>query len=588
MNHTWQSIEQALSTGMPLPLAQGATPDSLTNPDNLVNAANSAWQIIQEQVVPLVKDLVTAIAILIVGWIIAAFAAKIVRGILQKTEIDNRIAAWITGQKSENSAIPIEKWLSQAVFWAIILLTIIGALEALKLSVVSEPLQAFLRQISDFLPKFGGAALLLGIAWFLATVAKIAIPMGLKQIGLDEKLNQQVTDTTGAADADATDTDATDTDATPAPPSTQYSLSNTIANVVYWFIFLLFLPSVLSTLQLQGTLRPVQNLLDNILAILPNILGAVVIGAVGWFIAQIVRRVVTNLLAAAKADQLGEKFGISRSSTGQSLSWVVGTIVYVLVLIPTAIAALNALQIKAISDPAVGMLDDILAALPKILGAVLIMGIAFVVAKFVSELVSNILKGIGFDNVFYWLGLQSEAAAEATAASEDTDETPAEAAAALTTAEKIQQQSPSDIVGILVLVGILLLAATAAIDVLQIEALAKLVEGILIGAGSIVAGLIVFAVGLYLANFTFKLIASSGGKQARILAQAARIIIITFAGFMGLQQIGIATKIVHLAFGLLMGAIALAIAIAFGWGGRDVAGELLREWLAAFKQSRDS
>ena len=577
MNQTWQSIEQALGAGMPLLLAQGtSTSDSIANPDNLVDAANSAWQIIQAQVVPLVKDLVTAIAILIVGWIIAAIAAKIVRGILKKTEVDNRIAAWITGQKSDSSNIPIEKWISQAVFWAIILLTIIGTLEALKLSVVSEPLQAFLRQISGFLPKLGGAALLLGIAWFLATIAKIAIPMGLQQIGLDEKLNQQVSDTAGAADADASS----------EAPKNQYSLSKTIANVVYWFIFLLFLPSVLSTLQLQGTLRPVQNLLDNILAVLPNILGSIVIGAVGWFIAQIVRRIVTNFLAAAKIDQLGEKFGISRSSTGQSLSWVVGTIVYVLVLIPTAISALNALQIEAISKPAIDMLNKSLAVLPDILGAVLIMIIAFVVAKFVSELVVNILKGVGFDNVFYWLGLQSESAAESTAASEDT-ETPAEAAAALTTAEKIQQQSPSDIVGILVLVGILLLAATAALEVLNIPTLNQIVEKIISGAGNILIGIIVFAVGLYLANFVFKLIASSGGKQARILAQATRIIIIAFVGFMSLQHIGVATDIVKLAFGLLLGSITLAIAVAFGWGGRDIAAEHLREWLAAFKDDGD-
>ena len=55
---------------------------------------------------------------------------------------------------------------------------------------------------------------------------------------------------------------------------------------------------------------------------------------------------------------------------------------------------------------------------------------------------------------------------------------------------------------------------------------------------------------------------------------------------MALQQMGVATDIVNLAFGLLLGAIAVAIAIAFGLGGRDVAGDQLREWLGAFKQHR--
>jgi hypothetical protein len=99
------------------------------------------------------------------------------------------------------------------------------------------------------------------------------------------------------------------------------------------------------------------------------------------------------------------------------------------------------------------------------------------------------------------------------------------------------------------------------------------------------SGLVVFAVGLYLANLAFNLIASSGSGQAQILGHAARIAIIAFIGAMALRQIGVATDIVNLAFGLLLGAIAVAIAIAFGWGGKDIASEQMREWLTSFKQA---
>jgi hypothetical protein len=80
------------------------------------------------------------------------------------------------------------------------------------------------------------------------------------------------------------------------------------------------------------------------------------------------------------------------------------------------------------------------------------------------------------------------------------------------------------------------------------------------------------------------LVSSMGTGQAKILAQAARISVIIFVGAMALQQMGVAPDIVNLAFGLLLGAIAVAIAIAFGLGGRDVAADQLREWLASFKQ----
>jgi hypothetical protein len=132
----------------------------------------------------------------------------------------------------------------------------------------------------------------------------------------------------------------------------------------------------------------------------------------------------------------------------------------------------------------------------------------------------------------------------------------------------------------------MLFAAVAAIDVLQIAALTAIVSGIVVISGRILGGLIVFAIGLYLANLVFNLITSSGSRQSRILAQIARIAIIALVLPMALQQMGIAGNIVELAFGLLLGAIAVAIALAFGLGSRDIAASQVREWLSSFKENR--
>ncbi|HBB34507.1 MAG TPA: hypothetical protein DC064_22635, partial [Cyanobacteria bacterium UBA9273] len=147
-------------------------------------------------------------------------------------------------------------------------------------------------------------------------------------------------------------------------------------------------------------------------------------------------------------------------------------------------------------------------------------------------------------------------------------------------------RTPSELVGIIVLVGIMLFATVAATDVLQIQALTAITIGIGAIASRILAGLIVFAIGLYLANLAFNLITSSGSRQSNILGQAARIAIITLVSAMALQQMGIASDIVNLAFGLLLGAIAVAIALAFGLGARDIAALQVREWLASFKDNR--
>jgi hypothetical protein len=102
----------------------------------------------------------------------------------------------------------------------------------------------------------------------------------------------------------------------------------------------------------------------------------------------------------------------------------------------------------------------------------------------------------------------------------------------------------------------------------------------------VLIGLVIFTFGLYLANLAFKLITSTGTRQSRLLGHTARISILVLVSAMALQQMGIAPNIVNLAFGLLVGGIAVAIALAFGLGGREVAGEQLRQWLQAFNEEK--
>lgn len=488
-------------------------------------------------------NLVFGIAALLVGYIVATIAASIAQKLLHRTSLDNKIATWITGSPQSN--LPVEKWIGGTVFWVIMLFAIVAFLQTIQLTAVSEPIRNLLSQVTTFLPKLLGAGLLLLAAWLLATIAKMVIIRGLGSLGLERRLGEQTGETQ------------------------QFAVTETVANALYWFIFLLFLPAVLSTLELEGTLQPVQQLLNQILSILPNIFAAILIGGAGWLIAQVVRRIVTNLVAATGADQLGRKFGLNQSQ--QSLSVIAGTLVYVLILIPTAIAALNALRIEAISQPAISMLTQILNAIPQIFTAVAILGIAYVIGQFVSEILTNILTGIGFNNVFQWLGMGSI-----------MNQTPA---AGQSIEEPTTSRTPSEFLGVVAWVGIMLFGAIAATNVLQIPALTQIISALTVVAGQVIYGLIVFAIGLYLANLAFSIISSSGNRQAKIVGQAARISIIALVTAMALQQMGIASDIVNLAFGLLLGAIAVAIALAFGLGGRDIAAEQVRSWLASFQDS---
>lgn len=558
MNETWQEITQPTWARIAA-LSDRIVAQAQPAPNPLADAERGINNLFQGSNI---GNLIWAVGILLIGLIVAALVSSLIGGLLKKTTIDNRLAAWITGRPDGEEAPQVEKWISTAVFWIIFIFFLVAFFNQLNLTAVSQPLNTFLNQITGFLPKLGGALIWLGIAWVLATVAKLAVSRAMRTFSVDERLNQQV----GTA-----------------PTERPLLLSDTLANALYWFIFLLFLPLILDSLEMQQALLPVNNLLNQILAAIPKILEAVLIGFVGWLLAMVVRRIVTNLLAAAGTDSLGARFGISRTSGGQSLSWIIGTVVYVLILIPTAIAALNALDIQAISQPAIAMLNDILSAIPKIFTAALILAVAYVLGRWIGDLVTNILTGIGFNNVFSWLGVQPKQSVRVTASPIhpiDPDAT------VLQPEPELPDRTPSEFVGIVVQVGIILFAVVAATDVLRIPALTAIVSGIVVIAGRVLSGLVVFAIGLYLANLAFNLIASSGTRQARMLGQTARIAVIAFVSALALQQMGIGSDIVNLAFGLLLGAIAVGIALAFGLGGREIASDQIRDWLAAFKQDK--
>ncbi len=507
-----------------------------------------------------------ALVLLVLGFVVALIAKAIVRGLLNRTNIDNRLVSWIASGQPGSEAPPIEKWISNVVFWIILIFAIVAFFNALQLESVSAPLNSFLQQIFAYLPRVGGAIVLMVIAWLVATLSKLVLTRGLARFNLDDRLAAQTDD----------------------PAASSFSLNETLGNALYWFVLLFFLPLVLDVLQLQGPLAPVQNLLDQILSALPKIITAVIIGGVGWLIARVVRGIVTNLLAAVGTDRIGTRVGLTRTAGGLSLSSLIGTIVYVLVLIPTAIAALNALDIAAISAPATQMLQQILTTLPQIFTAALLLVVFYVIGRFIADLVANILTSIGFNDIFRHLGLSSGLSSvpptvpTAPPFPEDilTDQ-PVTTRQALTPA--LPSRTPSEIVGIVVLVGIVLFGAVAATEVIGLPVLTTIVNGILAVAARVLVGVVIFGIGLYLANLAFQLISTSGSGQSRVLGQTARIAIIAFVTAMALQQMGIASSIVNLAFGLLLGAIAVAIAIAFGLGGRDVAGEQVREWLNSFK-----
>jgi hypothetical protein len=521
--------------------------------DETISFFVSLWS----RLIDFMPNLLAAIGILILGWIVATAVAFGVRGLLKRTQLDNRLAAWIMGQRPGEKLPQTERWVAAAVYWIILAFVLVAVLNALQLQAVSEPLNRFLGEIFVYLPRLGGALVLLGVGWAVATVARLAVIQGLRRFNLDERLAQPLQPEAGAEGAPEGTAAKPEGGANEVAP---FLLNEALGDALYWLVLLFFLPLILDTLNLRGPLQPVQNLLDQILSMVPRILGAVVIGVVGWFLARIVRGLISNLLAATGANRLGARFGIPQ------LAQTVGTVAYILVLIPAVIAALNVLEVRAISDPAVAMLEQVLRAIPLVAGSVLILLVFYWLGQFLAGLVTQLLQAAGFDRLAASLGWPSAPAPEAPAAEGDPS-------------ALAKRRTPSEIAGLVVWVGVVLFGAVPAVELLQFAALTDIVQGLLLISGRVLIGALVFGIGLYLANLAHSMIKSLGNPSSGVLAQAARVAILVFVGAMALQQMGVATDIVVLAFGLVLGAIAVAVALAFGLGGRDVAAEQIRQWL---------
>jgi hypothetical protein len=462
-----------------------------------------------------------AIAILIIGWIVAVFARSGVRRLLGVVQLNKRVAE-ISDQKLE-----LEAGLSAGVFWLIILITLIGMFNSLDLALASGPFEVMVKQVAAYLPRLVAGVLLVLVAWVAAVALRAIVNRVLDVSGLDEKLSAN---------------------------AGMQPMRKSVGNMLFWLVILLFVPGILNVFDLGGLLDPVQAMVAKILNILPNLFAALLIGFAGWLLGKVLAGLVTNMLAAAGADQGAHRLGLDSTVR---ISNVVGIIVLIFVFVPALIAALDALKIEAISRPATDMLGKVLAAVPNIIAAALILIVTYYVAKFAAGLVGRLLNGMGFDGLPEKLGLAGIFAGDVR---------------------------PSRLVTTLLLFFAMLFAAVEAANRLEFSQVRDVVTLFIRFGGNILLGAVILVIGFWLANVAQSAIRRADTTNSESLASIARVAILGLVIGMGLRAMGIADDIVNLAFLLTFGAVAVAVALSFGLGGREAAGRQMEYWLAKFKK----
>lgn len=316
-----------------------------------------------------------------------------------------------------------------------------------------------------------------------------------------------------------------------------------LGRLMYLLVFLLFVPGIFNSLGLSEMSAPILNLLNTMWGYLPHVLAAAIVLWVGFFIARLVRELLVPVFGKLRVNQLQEKAGLQVSDAAK-LSNTLAYIVYVLILIPVVITALQVLHIQAISDPAVKMLDMIFAFIPNILAALVIIVIGCTIAKFAGSIVESLIASAGLDARLS--GLLGSSA---------------------------PQFVLSKFIGGTVSSVMVIFFIVESFNVLQLQVVTDIGSAI-IGYLPCVLAAVLILMACYVVNAIIqRALPKSVHPGFALIGKCA---VYTIGAFMVLNELGIAGEIVNTAFILLIAALAVAFAVSFGLGGREFAGRMLR------------
>lgn len=317
-----------------------------------------------------------------------------------------------------------------------------------------------------------------------------------------------------------------------------------IGKLVYLLVFLLFVPGIFSALGLGSVMAPISNILNTIWGYVPNIVAAVIVLVVGNLIAKLVRQLLVPVFDKLNINKLQEKAGIEVKGADK-LSNTLAYIVYVLILIPTVIMALTVLNITVISTPAVSMLSTVIGFIPNIVIGLVIIVIGCMIGKLVGQIVTKLIASAGLDAKLQ--GLLDD---------------------------KNQKFVLSKVTGGVVYAVVVIFFVVEGLNVLKLDVLTQIGAVIIAYMPTVLAAVLILAATLIVSSMAEKALRKNGLNTYAVVVKVAIIVV---GVFMILSQLGIAAEIVNSAFVLIVAALAVAFAIAFGVGGKEFAAKALKK-----------
>ncbi|MDH3275337.1 MAG: mechanosensitive ion channel [Gammaproteobacteria bacterium] len=320
-------------------------------------------------------------------------------------------------------------------------------------------------------------------------------------------------------------------------------LATPIGGLIKAVLTIFVLMAVLQHFGLTNVLAPLQEMVNKFTGAVPNIIGAGVIAYAGWIIAKMVSE-----LAGVGLNRVDGQIAERTGNADMKIAGFGSAFIFGIILLPIVVSALGVLNIPAISGPASAMIQKLMAAIPNVVGAGIILLVAYFVAKFVIHMLTGLLEGANINALPARLGISGLFSESFT---------------------------PTKLVGGGIMLFSMLAAATAAVTVLGIDVISNVFSKVLEFGGGLFVGALILVVGNFLSNVAYQKM-SLGGSSG--LANISRVAILGLVLAMGLKAMGLADNIVNMAFGFTIGGVAVASALAFGLGGKDAAKKVADGW----------
>src|ERR687895_1393680 len=203
-------------------------------------------------------------------------------------------------------------------------------------------------------------------------------------------------------------------------------------------------------------------------------------------------------------------------------------------------------------------LSTFLEYIPQLIGAILILIVGYIVARILQAVVARVLQAIGFDRWMERGGIKQFF---------DRAQT---------------RETPATVLGRLGFWFVFIIAITMAADALGIRQVSEVLSQLIAYIPSIIAAILILILAALLANFLASIVRGATGSD--LLSSVARYAILVYAAFAALTQLGIAVQLTAPTFLIILGAVALAAAIAFGFGAQNVARDIVEK---AYDERRD-